>query len=199
MPRASTNVGDSSCLYEVLQVSPRAKAEVIHAAYRVLVRDYHPDVSQAANADEHMRRLNAAHEILTDPERRAHYDASLAQSSHRAAVWREAARTRGYARASDVTPHTPMSPRPGGALVLVYLVTAGVAVCAMVALLILLWSLLDAADGPSFGSFQASNGPANIVTAAPIVAPSGGTTGSAGRAGSSDSCVVGWLGSFRTC
>src|SRR3954454_22199077 len=68
-----------SDLYELLQVSPRAKLEVIQAAYRVLARSYHPDVSSDPDALQRMRQLNAAYDVLTDPNRRAEYDAHRAQ------------------------------------------------------------------------------------------------------------------------
>src|SRR3954447_26120785 len=62
-------------LYEVLQVSPRAGQEVIQAAYRALARTCHPDVNAAPDAARQMRQLNAAYGVLSDPERRARYDA----------------------------------------------------------------------------------------------------------------------------
>ena len=61
--------------YAVLQVSPTAEAAVIEAAYRQLARLYHPDVNRAPGAKERMQAINAAYEILGDPERRAAYDA----------------------------------------------------------------------------------------------------------------------------
>jgi DnaJ domain len=63
--------------YEILQVSPRASTEVIRAAYRVLARNYHPDVSTSPTAAEHMQQLNAAYNALIDPRRRAQFDAQL--------------------------------------------------------------------------------------------------------------------------
>ncbi len=62
-------------LYEVLQVSPKAGQEVIQAAYRALARAYHPDVNPSPDAARQMRQLNAAYGVLSDPERRARYDA----------------------------------------------------------------------------------------------------------------------------
>ena len=60
--------------YEILQVHESAEPEVIEAAYKRLVRKYHPDVSASPNATELMQRLNQAYEILRDPRRRAAYD-----------------------------------------------------------------------------------------------------------------------------
>jgi DnaJ domain len=65
-------------LYEVLQVSAKASPEVVQAAYRVLARVYHPDVNQSPNAARMMRQINAAYKVLSDPERRARYDAQRA-------------------------------------------------------------------------------------------------------------------------
>lgn len=59
--------------YATLQVAPTADAAVIAAAYRALARRYHPDLA-GADGEAMMRRLNAAWEVLGDPERRAAYD-----------------------------------------------------------------------------------------------------------------------------
>jgi hypothetical protein len=71
---------DPSNLYELLEVSPRASREVIQAAYRALVRHYHPDVNDTGDASTQIRRLNAAYYVLGDPERRAHYDLEYLRS-----------------------------------------------------------------------------------------------------------------------
>lgn len=70
-------------LYELLQVSPRASLGVIQAAYRVLARSYHPDVNDGPEAVRQMRRLNAAYAILSDPARRARYDAHFSPPAPR--------------------------------------------------------------------------------------------------------------------
>lgn len=66
-------------LYRVLQVDPSANALVIQAAYRVLARIFHPDVS---GDDDSMKRINAAWEVLGDPRLRAAYDIKRA-GTHR--------------------------------------------------------------------------------------------------------------------
>jgi hypothetical protein len=63
--------------YETLQVSPHASSDVIRAAYRVLARNYHPDVSTSPTAALRMQELNAAYHALIDPARRAQFDAQL--------------------------------------------------------------------------------------------------------------------------
>ena len=64
--------------YSIIQVHPRAEKEVIDAAYRKLAAKYHPDVNHLSDADEKMKRLNVAYQVLSDPVKRATYDASLA-------------------------------------------------------------------------------------------------------------------------
>lgn len=82
---------NSNNLYEILQVQPNATAEVIEAAYKRLLRIYHPDVSKSPDAHEMTARLNAAYEVLGDPNRRAAYDPQ----------WRQA-QIEGSPRASEV-------------------------------------------------------------------------------------------------
>ena len=61
-------------IYEILQVHHAAEPEVIEAAYRRLLRMYHPDVNKASEAHEITVRLNTAYEVLRDPGKRANYD-----------------------------------------------------------------------------------------------------------------------------
>jgi len=58
----------------VLQVDPSAEQEVIEAAYRRLVRKYHPDVNSAPAAEAKMRELIDAYAVVRDPARRAEFD-----------------------------------------------------------------------------------------------------------------------------
>src|SRR3954465_14550988 len=59
--------------YKVLQVDPEAEDEVVQAAYRRLAQKYHPDVA-GPDAAARMTSINAAWELLRDPERRAALD-----------------------------------------------------------------------------------------------------------------------------
>ncbi len=61
-------------LYEELEVSRSASTETIAAAYRSLVKRNHPDTT--ANAKNRIKRLNVAHEWLTEPAKRRLYDSS---------------------------------------------------------------------------------------------------------------------------
>jgi curved DNA-binding protein len=60
--------------YKTLGVERTAPAEEIKAAYRKLVRKYHPDVSKHKDADEKTKEINEAYGVLGDAEKRAAYD-----------------------------------------------------------------------------------------------------------------------------
>ncbi len=69
-----------SNLYEILEVSEKASKEVIDKAYHVLVKKYHPDLQQEEekqNAEEKMKQINEAYEILSNEEKRREYDITL--------------------------------------------------------------------------------------------------------------------------
>jgi curved DNA-binding protein len=61
--------------YATLGVEKNATAVDIKKAYRRLARKYHPDVSKEPDAAERMSAINEAHTVLSDPEKRAAYDA----------------------------------------------------------------------------------------------------------------------------
>ena len=60
--------------YDVLGISRNADTQEIKSAFRRLARQYHPDVSQEAGAEEKFKELNEAYEVLSDDEKRARYD-----------------------------------------------------------------------------------------------------------------------------
>ena len=64
--------------YGVLGVSPTSEDVVIRAAYRALMRRYHPDADPSSEASQRAQAINAAYSVLSDPEKRARYDGSLA-------------------------------------------------------------------------------------------------------------------------
>jgi len=65
--------------YELLQISPHADSETIHRVYRYLASRFHPDNSCSGNT-EMFHLLTSAYEVLTDPARRAEYDATRARN-----------------------------------------------------------------------------------------------------------------------
>ncbi|MXX49979.1 MAG: DnaJ domain-containing protein, partial [Chloroflexi bacterium] len=60
--------------YEVLGVPRSADTKQIKSAFRRLARQYHPDVSQEADAEDKFKEVSAAYEVLSDDEMRARYD-----------------------------------------------------------------------------------------------------------------------------
>ena len=61
-------------LYDTLEVSENASAEEIKKAYRKLARKYHPDVNKDPSAEEKFKEINAAYEVLSNPEKKQQYD-----------------------------------------------------------------------------------------------------------------------------
>src|SRR3970282_1090689 len=62
-------------LYEVLGVSRGASQKDIRAAYRKLARKHHPDVNpNDRTAESRFKEINAAHEVLSEAEKRRKYD-----------------------------------------------------------------------------------------------------------------------------
>ena len=61
--------------YRILGVSREASDEDIKKAYRKLVFDHHPDRNpDKADAEERIREINVAYEVVGDPEKRRTYD-----------------------------------------------------------------------------------------------------------------------------
>ena len=69
--------------YDWLEVSPKASAEVIEKAYKALVLKYHPDVYKGdfREAEEIIKKLNEAYNVLSDKEKRAKYDLTLTDNT----------------------------------------------------------------------------------------------------------------------
>jgi curved DNA-binding protein len=64
--------------YEVLGVPRSATPQEIKKVYRQLARKHHPDLQPAAEraqAAERFKEINEAYEVLSDPDKRAKYDA----------------------------------------------------------------------------------------------------------------------------
>ena len=62
-------------LYKVLGVGRNASDAEIKKAYRKLARQYHPDTNQGdARAEERFKEISAAHDVLSDPDKRKAYD-----------------------------------------------------------------------------------------------------------------------------
>jgi curved DNA-binding protein CbpA len=59
--------------YATLGVDPHATTAQIRTAYRFFAKQNHPDLNPATE-DARIQQLNAAHEILGDPDSRRAYD-----------------------------------------------------------------------------------------------------------------------------
>ena len=60
--------------YDNLKVIRNAPVEVIRAAYRAMAQKYHPDINSSPAANNTMKLLNEAWEVLSDPLKRAEHD-----------------------------------------------------------------------------------------------------------------------------
>src|SRR6186997_3306950 len=60
-------------LYARLEIAVDASPEVVEVAWRSLLRRHHPDVA-GPDGLERSKRINVAHDWLSDPELRARYD-----------------------------------------------------------------------------------------------------------------------------
>lgn len=60
--------------YEILGIQRNASNDEIKGAFRKLARQYHPDVSQEADAEERFKEINEAYGVLSDDQKRAAYD-----------------------------------------------------------------------------------------------------------------------------
>jgi hypothetical protein len=85
-------------LYQVLNVAASAEPEVIEAAYRTLMKKYHPDRAGESALRSKASEINAAYSVLRDPHRRADYDR------------RETARRQACAAGPPLPPWPPQAP-----------------------------------------------------------------------------------------
>jgi len=69
-------------LYAVLGVKRTATDSEVKEAFRRLARQWHPDVCREPDAAEQFMALKQAYDFLSDPVKRAKYDAGLALQQH---------------------------------------------------------------------------------------------------------------------
>jgi len=69
----------SSNHYDTLDISRTATSAEIKQSYRRLAKLFHPDSNRETADHEQIVRINAAYEVLSDPQRRRTYDQKLHQ------------------------------------------------------------------------------------------------------------------------
>jgi molecular chaperone DnaJ len=65
---------DTKGYYAIMGVSEQASYREIRAAFRLLAKKYHPDLNSSLDAEETIKKINAAFEVLSDKEKRRQYD-----------------------------------------------------------------------------------------------------------------------------
>ena len=60
--------------YDILGIPRNASQDEVKQAFRKLARQYHPDVSKEADAEEKFKEINEAYGVLSDADKRARYD-----------------------------------------------------------------------------------------------------------------------------
>ena len=60
--------------YDVLGASRNSSQEEIRTKFRKLALEYHPDRNKEPGAQEKFKEINAAYQVLSDPQKRARYD-----------------------------------------------------------------------------------------------------------------------------
>ena len=92
--------------YDILEVSRFASSEVIEKAYKTLAKKYHPDLQPEElkkDAENNMKKLNEAYEVLSNENKRKDYDLKLQEEENK----KEQARQRAsdYNKNSDTQNH----------------------------------------------------------------------------------------------
>lgn len=67
-------IGSDDDYYTTLRVARDADGATIRAAYRALMRRFHPDVNASGDAIARAKAINEAYACLRDGSKRAHYD-----------------------------------------------------------------------------------------------------------------------------
>lgn len=67
--------------YDILEINETASNEVIKAAYKALVKKYHPDNNSNVEIQSKMMEINEAYETLSDEVKRKKYDIEIGKKS----------------------------------------------------------------------------------------------------------------------
>ena len=66
--------------YEFMQISPNAETDTIHRVFKFLAARFHPDNTETGDVDK-FSLLKEANDVLSNPARRAEYDAMHAKET----------------------------------------------------------------------------------------------------------------------
>ncbi len=107
-PRPSLPSDD---LYARLELPTDATPEAIELAWRALLRRHHPDVAGPTGL-EHAKRINVAHDWLSDPDLRVRYDRERGvrggPAARRRSTWRDPRDDGPATRVARPRPHRPV-------------------------------------------------------------------------------------------
>jgi molecular chaperone DnaJ len=84
---------NSSNHYQTLEVNHQATQQEIKQSYRRLVKKFHPDSRAEQSSHDRIIEINAAYEVLGDPQKRSHYDHQLCLHDELLSARRRADRT----------------------------------------------------------------------------------------------------------
>lgn len=96
--------------YDNLKVARNAPPEVIRAAYKSLSQRYHPDRNQDnPSATRVFQMINAAYEVLSDPDKRREHDAWITQAEKKQR-WARTAPPKPQVQPPQAAPQPPTRP-----------------------------------------------------------------------------------------
>lgn len=81
LDKAQRSTPEAATLYQVLAVTRAASQDEIKSAWRRMARQWHPDVCKEPDAATQFRRIQEAYELLSQPGKRARYDAALVMTA----------------------------------------------------------------------------------------------------------------------
>ena len=70
--------------YQILQIDKEASQDIIEKAYKTLAKKYHPDLQaeeNKKNAENILKKINEAYEVLSNPSKREAYNKTIEQST----------------------------------------------------------------------------------------------------------------------
>lgn len=77
MDTSSSSFEGLSTFYQLLGISNQSNPDQIKTAYRRMAKQWHPDVCKEPDAADRFRKIQEAYSTLSDPNKKARYDAGL--------------------------------------------------------------------------------------------------------------------------